>query len=624
MAARTAEQAHARAPWVWAGAMLLLGTLTAGLVGAAVALWQYIDIEALMRPGYAAEPVVVTAPVAEVPLAELTATRGWTAYRYESERSAGFFPERGYYDELTERWDALLAGVGADVRRISGAQAIDSLDGDALLVMPVTVCLGDDERDAVLDYIDRGGNLLATWAIGARDESCEWLGYGFLRDIARVSTAGTLDGGPPTSITVPSGGVLSAGLPPGLKIELRTEEWIVVRANGHSVFWSDWALNPLPAPYGGAAAAAITRTTESGGRIAWFGYRLDVAATDRDQRLLRRLAETAALWAGGHVVAEVSPWPDGYRAAMAITQDVEHSFKNSRRLARRFRDLGVPVTFFAVSQLALEHPDLAGLLSSAGELGSHSADHRSSAGRPLSAQLAAARRARAEIESWSGTAPRGFRPPREFYDSLTLEAWGRSGGLYVAAYGERSAAPELHRTGSGPVVVLPRVVDDDYALMVERGQMSADSLRASLSSALEKMRSLGGLHLVTLHTQLINSDRRLGAVEDAVRTAQDAGDVWIAGGSEIAQWWLERSTLDLQLREVADGSVVLSVRNDGWGPVSSAWLKVYLPEDRDVYAAPELGQTIVESEYVSGGLRFRLPTVEPGRSVDILLPRRSI
>jgi hypothetical protein len=160
-------------------------------------------------------------------------------------------------------------------------------------------------------------------------------------------------------------------------------------------------------------------------------------------------------------------------------------------------------------------------------------------------------------------------------------------------------------------------------VMVTRGETSPDSLRATFLGSLEKVRWLGGLDLLTVHTQLIDSDSRVDAVESAVRAAQEAGDVWIARASDIAVWWLGRSGLQLQVRERVDHSAVLSVRNSGADTVASAWLRVYLPGERATYAAPEIGEIILESEYGPWGLRVKLPALAPGESLDILLPRRS-
>ncbi len=67
---------------------------------------------------------------------------------------------------------------------------------------------------------------------------------------------------------------------------------------------------------------------------------------------------------------------------------------------------------------------------------------------------------------------------------------------------------------------------------------------------------------------------------------------------------------------------MLTVRNQGAQAVSSARLRVYLTDDGSRYAAPELGDAILDSDYGPFGLWVKLPAVEPADSLVILLPRR--
>ncbi len=619
-----AEPPRPRAPWAWAGALVLLGALTAGLLSGAMLLWRYIDVDSVLVAATLGPPPRVSEVAADVPLSELTITTSWTANLYISRSSAVFFPDRNYYAALASRWERLLEEAGASVQHISGSESLEELGAGQFLAIPAAVCLSADERAAIDSYVQRGGHLLASWATGARGADCSWIGYEFLEEVTQAEAAGTLQGRPPNFIAIPHGNAVAAGFPPGLRIELKVEPWITLRSSATTAFWSDWALNPRAGPFGGAAAASIAGVNDAGARLAWFGFRLDMGATDHDQRLIDRFVQNAALWAAGHTVAEVDPWPSGFMSAMAVTQDVEKHFGNSRLLAARLSDLGMPVTFFVVSKLVKDDPELAATLRASGEVGSHSVDHRQVAGRLWGNQLAALRQARNDVRKWAGEQPLGLRPPRELYDQFTLEAWRRYGGLYVAGTNRaRSAAPEIYDVPSGSVVILPRIVDDDYAVMITRGKSSPDSLQAALLAALHKTRSLSGLDLITLHTQLINSNRRVDAVESVVHAARNAGDVWMASAGELAEWWLRRSQLTVIVRERSDKSAILTVRNRGRVSASSAWLRVHLPEDGGTYAAPEVGQITLDSEFGPSWLRIKLPTLAGGQTVNILVPRSS-
>lgn len=618
----TYEPPRPRTPWTWGGAILLLGTLVAGLLGAAILLWRHIDIESLLDTAEDEQLAVVDVSPPQLRLPPLPVTSDWQAYVYVSGASASFFPDTLYLHRLAARWDSLLSAAGASTVRLADADALSSLGRGALLVVPAAICLEVAEREGLRAHVLAGGDLIISWAFGTRDGSCDWRGFGLLEEMTGSRGAVTLDDRPPRYLTLPHGSVVAAGLPPGSRVELENEPWITLRAEALDPVWSDWALNPLPAADAGAAAAIVARRTEHDGRMVWFGYRFDVPASERDRRLLDRVAVNAALWAGGQVVPELEPWPGGHRAALSVTQDVEHGFPNSRRLAGRFQTLGVPVTFFVVTKLARAHPELAGLLTAAGEVASHSVDHRQTAGRFWGTQLAAARQARQDIVAWADVAPRGFRPPREIYDEATLETWRRQGGLYVAGSNDaRSAAPELFDLDAGSLVVLPRVVDDDYAVMVLRGELRTDSLRAAFLSGLDKMRRLGGLDLVTVHSQLIDSEQRIEAVEAAVLAAREAGDVWIARAMDIADWWLRRADVFARVEQRADGSVRVSVSNAGAEPVAP-WLRLHLPDDPLAYAAPEAGERILDARFEDGAMRIALPEIPPGGRLELLVPRR--
>jgi peptidoglycan/xylan/chitin deacetylase (PgdA/CDA1 family) len=225
-----------------------------------------------------------------------------------------------------------------------------------------------------------------------------------------------------------------------------------------------------------------------------------------------------------------------------FVQDVESEFGNASALAALLREEEVPGTFFAVSQLAMEDSELGPVLRSAGEVGSHTSDHTPLSGLTFPEQTVRLRRSREEIRDWAGIPPAGLRPPEEVFDVNTLRAWHQAGGGYVLAVNQaRSASPELHRSPDYDLVLLPRLIKDDYNVFVQEGAVKAARLTEAFLQGTRKLRSIGGLAVVATHTQILGSDRRLGAIRSVIDTARAQGDWWIARAEEVADWWKSRS-----------------------------------------------------------------------------------
>ncbi len=56
-----------------------------------------------------------------------------------------------------------------------------------------------------------------------------------------------------------------------------------------------------------------------------------------------------------------------------------------------------------------------------------------------------------------------------------------------------------------------------------------------------KLHALGGLAVVSAHTQILDSDNRRRALLSAAEFARGQEGWWVAEGSEVASWWRARS-----------------------------------------------------------------------------------
>jgi len=607
---------RARDAWSWLGGILLLGVLGGGVVAAGVLLWENLDVRRLVPELDAGEQPLPRAVSPPPPAAE---GRAFRAAVLRSEPSAEYFPDRAFHPRELDRWEELVRSVGGEVRRIDAA-GLESLQPDELLVVVESPCLSRGHRRGIRRHLAGGGSVVANGAAGARDEGCGWRGWDLVAELTGSEAVREIDPSDALFFTIPGGLAMSPGIDPGTRVELRPDPSMAVALPGPHVYWSDWALNPRGAdgPEGGGAAV-VRRETRTSGRVVWFGFRASQGVTPSDADRIRRLVRNGIRWSAGLASAVPAPWPYARRAALVVAQEVEAEARNALAVADLVEQLELPVSFFVVSGLVREEAALGRRLATVGEVGTQTPDHRPLAGLGHADQLVRLRRARSDIEGWAGRPPAGLRPPEEAFDTNTLRAWGEAGGAYLlAATGARTASPELHQTGDGPVVVLPRLVKDDYNVIVQDASLSPSALEEAWLEGLDKLRAIGGLAAVVSHTQILERPRRVETLQAVADHARRQRDWWIVSGRDAARWWRARSAVTVRF----DGPVGTSgpaVRGDSGG-VASGRL--------------EVGGVVEASEPpVEGGdppaveapwrLRVTLPDSVPTGAVwiDVVLPR---
>ncbi|MDT8340906.1 MAG: polysaccharide deacetylase family protein [Longimicrobiales bacterium] len=634
MARRGDPVPRARDAWVWLGGIAVVGVLAGGVLAAATLLWENVDVRQL-APVLAEAPPAPPLPEAPPPAAHPPVT--FPAVLYRSPASAGFFPDSTYHAQALAGWRALAEGLGATVREAATPGELAGLEPGETLILVETPCLETEAWRAVRTHLSRGGGVLANWAVGARDGACRWRGWQPLRELTGAEDVRESEEREALFLTLPGGSPLSAGLDPGTRIEVRGEPSLALRASGTRVFWSDWALNPAPDESGGGAdVAASVHRTPAGGRAAWVGPRLDQAATPMDSLRLDRMAGNALLWAAGVPTAAVSPWPGGHRAALVVALEVESEPRNALPVASRLERAGVPGTFFAVTGLVRDDPQLARALTGAGEVGSQTVDHTPLAGHTAREQVVRLRRSMTEVSEWSGVPAAGLRPPEEALDGHTVRAWVRAGGTYLLALNDaRSAAPEVHTTPDGDAVLIPRLMKDDYNVFVQDGAVRAARLGEAWLEGTAKLRALGGLAAVAGHTQIMGVPARLDAMMAVLDTLRAQGDWWLATGGEVSSWWLDRHRVTMRwVRpdgvQSDEGSAASSPGSgvQGWelevaapaggDTIRGLWVEVFLPGGFEGLI-PWVGGLPSDHATANHGVRVPVGELPPGTARRISL-----
>jgi peptidoglycan/xylan/chitin deacetylase (PgdA/CDA1 family) len=299
-------------------------------------------------------------------------------------------------------------------------------------------------------------------------------------------------------------------------------------------------------------------------------------------------------------------------------------------MANMLRERDIPATFYVVSQLVESDSVLAGALSAAGEVGSQTTDHAPLFGLTTQDQRFRLRRSWREVEAWTGVPPAGLHPPEETFDANTIEAWQLAGGRYIVASNDgRSASPEIHPTPDGSIVLLPRILRDDYNLIVQERVIRAASLERELVDDVRKMHAIGGLAIVASHTQIMRPGPRPAAVAAVVDSARAQGDWWMARGTDVAEWWLARSGVRLafvpsessaylgdELEPAPLPDVLVEAAPDRG--IADLWVDLVLPRASESMR-PLVNATTVDFEATDWGMRVPVPALAPGGTARISL-----
>jgi hypothetical protein len=188
------------------------------------------------------------------------------------------------------------------------------------------------------------------------------------------------------------------------------------------------------------------------------------------------------------------------------------------------------------------------------------------------------------------------------------------------------------------MVLLPRLLKDDYNVLVQENAGGADALSREFLEGMQKLRAIGGLAVVAVHTQIVRSGRRLEAVREVARAASSEGDWWITGAKEAADWWRARAGVRIRLLDsgppradsLTDSVEASAPGGCGWPPdvlvegpneeaVSGLWIDVVLPGGPSG-TIPSVDGIPVSYNLTEWGVRIPLGDLLPGESRIISFP----
>lgn len=533
--------------------------------------------------------------------------QGVTVAVIRDDAAATFYNRAATLDSIVNGWKDALTAIGADARIVS-SRNIGAAQGARVLVVPSSPCLTVATREAIDMAGARGQGLILTGSAGVNDAGCRHIGYGLIVAATGASRVDPLEPRPMVYVTIPYAGPLSADIPPGSRLDLNPASQVALRLADRDALYSDYSLEPADVAGQPLVDAAMAHSAYRGAPVAYWGFGLrEAVSRPWNTALLALLVRNSVAWAAKIPLASAEPWPNNHRTATAFVQDVEDQFTNARYAADSLEAVGVPGTFFVISDLARRNTRLTRELHKAGEVGSHTENHQLLGGVSAERQLARLEVTQHDLTDIIGEKIGGLRPPEEQFDVATMRGWLAAGGSYImGANDSRCAAPELIAIGRDTLVLLPRTGDDDFGFLAPSQNQNPAATAALLKSEAAWIRALGGLYALSYHSQLLSRPEHLPALAQLARlTARDT-TVWIATASEIAGWWKVRAQLQATARMADRNRLEITVRNRGTAGVRGSVIRVDQPSPLQATSA---SAKLLPSE--SGVTRVLIPFIAP-------------
>lgn len=473
-----------------------------------------------------------------------------TIYLYSSPLTKAFFAANGSnYDTLTARWNVYLKTYGKAYREITRAQLLKGLPR-GVLVLGSAALLDSDERRAIQGFIDDGGSIIATWATGVRDGKGKWHGYSFIETTFDLKVTGRDEissnerflntfGDSPLTWPVPAGERIFLGMVAESPLRIDSRQLA-----GRYFNWSRY-------PADKAKSGAIAYSEKNGSRRVFLGF--SESSWEYDERLeLPKALDGVFAWLRREPRIFKGAWPDGDLSAQLLEMDTEDKYANAVNFARDLEAAGLRGTFYSLTSIAVDHKDIARALQEKHELAYHAELHVGFKGKAPEAQESRIKKMVDDMTSIVGSRAlarvTGFRAPTESWDANT-EILLRKYGVrhHVADPASSDARVPLFsqsEPGVGPVdaiVVLPRTQLDD--LNYQAMKLSTEQASELIARDFDYLHEAGALGVLSVHSQNYAPEGLMAKLTPPYlkRLQEHRGDVWVAPGGEIADWWRARA-----------------------------------------------------------------------------------
>lgn len=526
-------------------------------------------------------------------------------------------------------WDDYLKSKKYESTVISDDELIYRLHNFNLLILPLTLCLSEEQIDSVKRFLEQGKGVIFTHTSGNRTEDGEerpdWsltsdvlggfpfypikpgeVGEAIYRYIAKT----------PLTVNTPSGmptAVFTYDQPMAMNlVEGRTKE---------AAYWSSIKTEEREQDLYLTYNTAIAYGNYMMGRYVWMGFSPGLVADRGDSWLMfDRLLDNSIKWVVYHTVAGIISW-NGYQAAASIGIIPDRDYRRALSLAELLSENGVNPAFFIDTNHVTLHRMILEQVTAKSEIGISFTDILPDQILTRNELDKRKKYISSELLNIPRSEIKGFSIQQT--KKLNYDFIGRTGYSYVWSIGEKGLLPSTKRTNfqslfrrRRDIVVFPQSARSDLELFEDIGVREPAKVLTALKSDFNSIYRTGGVYTITFHSHLLGDDEYSSTVKDFIDHIRSR-NILLGSPNEIARVWRQHDNIKFRIQDSV-GRITLMITNEDTERVASTTVSLfpgYLPESLNI-RTERINVAIPQYEIIraDGRLDIHITNIASGES----------
>jgi hypothetical protein len=511
-----------------------------------------------------------------------------------------------------------------------------------LLILPGSKSLSDKEISQIKRYIEKGGSIFASSGTASYSSDGKWRGWDFFSEVYGLKFTKEITPDEFLKIHTLRGNLpLTAGIPTGYPLKIATWDRpisceVLEPRTTQVSFWYNFRKEAGLVREEIEKTAGIIYGNYGKGRFVWYGFELNsVIGEQEDFIYFEKLFKNSINWLRYTPTLLVKDWPPGYKAAAMIVPTLTNKIWNVKNLFDIAKSEDIPLTFFIDPAVAEENKSLVKELIKYGEVGDiidigylASVDDTVNELFDYNTQVNRFKQGKANPEKNSGIKVNGVLPLYGLYDENSVHALIESNYGYILtdSLTDRSVPRTLIR-GDKRVISLTKTARDDYEVIRNYGLKDKNFQLYTYEEDADRLLFEGGLYIFKVHTDYQCSPEYVDVIRDVIRYLKSK-NFWIASGSQIKNWWLSKTNLEISSEVRSQRRVAIELSNPGKSDAENITVQINLNKDiKNVQISSEIfGTKIPKYEFDSRTqtLRLKIKKLEAGETVSYFIDYENV